>query len=270
MDMDIFESVGLPEKFLAIWSFCTVLIVVDAYMRGELVAGVVGISILYGAAVGFFGLLLYEGVRKGLDRLLKRLDTEVRVGLYLSVALFSLFVSFLVFGLGVGAVGDRALSPTDNQYVSIGESELDIGGAERLVRREANKIRVEEGLGELKHDGELAEIARRHSQDMSVHGYTGHVDSEGRNQIERAREEGYECLKETHTGVGENVQATQFRERLLWHGYISSEEELAEAVVEAWVGSEGHYRNLVEENYSRHGVGVVEEGGDVYVTQKLC
>jgi len=48
------------------------------------------------------------------------------------------------------------------------------------------------------------------------------------------------------------------------------DEELAELVVEEWMESEGHYRNLVEENYSRQGIGVIEGEEMVYVTQKLC
>jgi len=217
--MGIFERVGLPEKFLIIWGFCMVLIFVDAYTRGGLLLDVSGGAALHGAVVAIPALLVYEGLRKAFDRALTGFDTEVRVELYLSVVLFSLFVSFSIFGLGIGAVGDRAPSPTDNPYVSIGASELDADEAERLVHQEVNRVRLENGLSELEYDEELAEISRSHSQDMAVHSYIGHVDSEGRNQIERAREAGYRCSKETHTGVGENAHGVPFRERI-WGGWI--------------------------------------------------
>lgn len=266
--MKVFERIGLREKFVAIAGFCMVLILFDAYRRGQPVFELSDRGVLYGLAVAVPLLFLYEGLRTLFDRGLP--DLGLRVEIYISVALFAAVVTFLIFGFGVGAVGDRTPSPTDNQYLTVGESELDADEVEELVHQEVNEVREEYGLSGLGYDEELAEIARGHSRDMAEHEYVGHVDSEGRDQTDRAREEGYSCSKETHTGVGENAHAAPFRERILWHGYISSEEELAELIVEGWVESEGHYRNLVEENYSRHGIGVVEGEKLVYVTQKLC
>ena len=46
--------------------------------------------------------------------------------------------------------------------------------------------------------------------------------------------------------------------------------QLAEEVVQGWLSSPPHRRNLLGERYDRHGLGVQIADDRVYVTQVLC
>lgn len=87
-----------------------------------------------------------------------------------------------------------------------------------------NRVRAHFGLPALRRDGRLDEAARRHSQDMAARGYFSHTSPEGLSPSDRAGAAGY-----PH-GAGENIAA----------GYRD-----ARAVVDGWLKSAGHCRNML-------------------------
>ena len=106
-----------------------------------------------------------------------------------------------------------------------------------LVNVERSKL----GLGELRIDVQLTDIARRHSRDMFERRYFSHFSPEGHDVSYRAKQGGI-----TYRLIGENLA-------------------YAPDVSTAHTGlmnSEGHRKNILDAEWSRIGVGVID--GDVY------
>ena len=102
-----------------------------------------------------------------------------------------------------------------------------------------NAIRADVGCDPLTVDDKLATAAQLHSEDMSARSYMDHVTPEGLDPGDRAVAQGY-------TGpVGENVAM----------GYPT-----VDAVMEGWMGSEGHRANIENCDYVAIGVGFAPDG----------
>ena len=86
-----------------------------------------------------------------------------------------------------------------------------------------NAYRAERGLNRLKSDSRLKQAAAAHVRDLAAHGRLSHTGSDGSNHIRRAERAGYGRY------VAENVAAGQ---------------KTPAAVMQAWLGSRGHRKNL--------------------------
>jgi uncharacterized protein YkwD len=152
-----------------------------------------------------------------------------------------------------GAPGSDHLPAWAEVYPSL---ELDEPTTEELVREGINEARQERGLATLTADETLTGVARNHSADMASRGFFNHTSPEGvgpETRVERS--------EATCTEVSENIVKLP---------RSNHEEPLAEDIVQAWLDSPGHLMNIVAENWSRTGVGVVANDDSVYVTQVFC
>jgi uncharacterized protein YkwD len=160
--------------------------------------------------------------------------------------------------------------------------------AERLARAihdAVNEERERRDLEPLPWNGELAEIAAGHSEDMAERSYFSHIDRSGRNPTDRAERAGFTCSKSsgnTRTyGVAENIfmaslyhrrtimttSSGQQRETYQWKTTL----EMARETVEAWMNSPGHRANLLNGAYGNEGIGVAFSSDYAfYVTQNFC
>lgn len=136
---------------------------------------------------------------------------------------------------------------------------IDAERTEQLVAAGANDARTERGLPALAYDADLAAVAETHSERMAAGGFVNHTWPDGTTVADRYAAAGIDCRG------GENVYFTP-------NGALRvSEAALAETVVRAWLGSPGHREALLNEDYSRQGIGVVvSDDGGVYVTQDFC
>lgn len=89
----------------------------------------------------------------------------------------------------------------------------------------------------LKLEDRLMSAALLHSEDMAAMGKLTHTGSDGSNPAERIRRAGYE-----YANWGENAAA----------GYPT-----AESVVNGWLRSGGHCRNMLNPNFTEMGLGRV-------------
>lgn len=154
----------------------------------------------------------------------------------------------------------------------------------RAVHDRVNAVRKDARLEALGWDAALAEIAAAMSADMAERGFFGHVDPDGRDPTARAAQAGVECRRPTgpnrwRTGVGENLYRTStFRsvtETTTVMGTTRTFDwytlgEIARSVVQGWMDSPGHRRNLLDAGYASQGIGVRVSGDDVFVTEALC
>ncbi len=93
----------------------------------------------------------------------------------------------------------------------------------------------------LRWSAALTDAARRHSQDMVDHNFFDHTGSDGSNAGQRISEAGYRW-----TSWGENIAAGQ---------------PTVESVVQAWMGSEGHCRNLMNARFKDMGLACLRANG---------
>lgn len=152
-------------------------------------------------------------------------------------------------------------------------SSVDRAAVERAVHGEVNERRAERGPSELGFDEDLREIARSHSEDMAEEGYFAHRDAENRGYADRYAAHDYECRvpvteRKSLTG-GENISLYPVE------GNSDAADEIAEAVVDGWMGSPGHRENMLDPAWRVEGIGAAvgehpEKGKSVFVTQNFC
>lgn len=105
----------------------------------------------------------------------------------------------------------------------------------RLVNEERRKV----GIPELSWEPEIVPVARKHARDMWERSYFGHVSPEGEDVGDRLEKEGI-----SYQFAGENLA-------------------LAPTVITAHRGlmnSEGHRENVLEREFGRVGIGVIDNG----------
>lgn len=121
------------------------------------------------------------------------------------------------------------------------------------ILRAVNEARQERGLPLLRADQQLQRIARLHSQDMADRRFFSHFTPEGYSVVERLQTGGISGFP----AVGENLFSKK-----------KVADYPARTIVEEWLESASHRRNVLNARYSTSGVGVARgERGEIYVTQ---
>ncbi|MGP1907194.1 CAP domain-containing protein [Metabacillus sp. JX24] len=116
---------------------------------------------------------------------------------------------------------------------------------EKKVVELTNAEREKQGLKPLQLDEELSKVAKEKSKDMQSKNYFDHNSPTYGSPFDMMKKFGVE-----YTTAGENIAK----------GQASPEE-----VVQAWMNSEGHRKNIMNADFTHIGVGHVEEGN--YWTQ---
>jgi uncharacterized protein YkwD len=117
----------------------------------------------------------------------------------------------------------RTTGPTDSEVAS-------------FIRR-MNSYRVSRGLPALVWDGRAAAVAKAHSRDMFEEGYFSHTSPDGRSLRDRLKARAL-----NYSSAGENIAWGQ---------------KTGRDVLEAWLRSKGHRRNIEGQDFTHHGVGKV-------------
>ena len=111
---------------------------------------------------------------------------------------------------------------------------------EQEVIRLVNAERTKAGLSSLKYDWELARVAKYKSQDMHDKNYFSHTSPTYGSPFTMLKNFGI-----NYKSAGENIAMGQ---------------RSAQAVVNAWMNSEGHRANILNKNYTHIGIGYVKDG----------
>jgi len=99
----------------------------------------------------------------------------------------------------------------------------------------ANAFRAQQGVGVLVLKSNLNNVARAHAKDMSDRAYFEHDSPEGMSPTDRLNRAGIAWEQNA-----ENIA----------QGQTSGQE-----AVTSWIGSPGHRENLVNPEYTQHGMG---------------
>lgn len=119
------------------------------------------------------------------------------------------------------------------------EVDTSINNFEQRVVELTNVERAKQGLPALKMDNELSKVAKLKSQDIQSKGYFDHNSPTYGSPFDMMRQFGI-----SYRSAGENIAKGQ---------------RTPEAVVNAWMNSEGHRKNILG-NFTHIGVGYIENG----------
>lgn len=125
------------------------------------------------------------------------------------------------------------------------QASSEVSAFEQQVVELTNDERTERGLEPLQLDPELSTVAQDKSLDMKNKGYFSHTSPTYGSPFEMMQAYGVD-----YRAAGENIAM----------GQTSPEQ-----VVDAWMNSEGHRKNILNPNFTHIGVGHVENGN--YWTQ---
>ena len=127
-------------------------------------------------------------------------------------------------------------------------SDSSVSNVEKEVVRLVNIERKKAGLSPLKLDNELSKIARLKSEDMKKKGYFSHTSPTYGSPFDMLKQ-----FNVSYKSAGENIAKGQ---------------KTAEAVVDAWMHSEGHKRNILSKSFTHIGVGFVSNHWTQLFTSK--
>jgi len=124
---------------------------------------------------------------------------------------------------------------------------------EQMVIDLMNDERVKKGLSRLSSDTKLASIARTHSADMLAKDFFSHKNLSGCSPSCRMDNAGYQWKSN-----GENIH--------MMSGFNFSLSETADKIVSDWMNSPGHKANILGNDFTNIGVGIVSVGDKYYTT----
>lgn len=157
-----------------------------------------------------------------------------------------------VRGTRASAASLPAATPTPTSTIDV----QDLEAVEERILELTNAERSKIGRPPLAREDDLRRIARGHNLDMLRRHFFDHVNPEGEGPGERVARQHRRLVG----AVGENIwKDTGLRS--------DDEEALAQLIVKGWMGSEGHRRNIIHEDYTHLGVGVSQADDETLATQ---
>lgn len=115
-----------------------------------------------------------------------------------------------------------------------------------------NQERTDRGICPLAADPCVFHAARLHTQDMADNNYFNHVNGAGENIPERLNNEGIPW-----TGCAENI------------GIASASGNVTARILQAWMESDEHRKNILNCHFTHTGIGVAYNYGEYYFTQNF-
>ncbi|MBI4035087.1 MAG: CvpA family protein [Candidatus Chisholmbacteria bacterium] len=217
----------IPKSYFPAW-WQGLLTIVPSLLTGLIVVGLVLVTVM--------GLPVTAAVKRdtresemGKVLLKQAVGWEQKLSSWLGKEIFE----GLTFMTVRPEARERLSLPVERRELKVDE----MGEAESF--RLVNQERMRAGRQILEWRPELVPVARMHAQDMLRRGYFGHYSPEGKDVGKRLNEAGVSFLV-----AGENLALAP----------------TIEVAHEGLMGSEGHRRNILAEEFGMMGVGVVDGG----------
>lgn len=132
-------------------------------------------------------------------------------------------------------------------YLYASSSSFEITPQEAEILHLTNQERKNAGLKSLTINSQLMEAARAQSDNMALESDLSH-EVNGRDLVSRIETSGY-----PYSNVGENIAQSTYS---------------INHVINMWMKSEGHRKNILNSNFEEMGIGItVAPNGDKYYTQ---
>lgn len=140
---------------------------------------------------------------------------------------------------GQGRQGQDQAQP-NQQNKDTGRSEQASGEFQKQVIDLTNQAREKNGLKPLKNSNEVEEVAQVKSEDMAENDYFSHTSPTYGSPFDMLKQ--YDV---DYSTAAENIAAGQ---------------QSPQSVVEGWLNSSGHRKNIMNKNITHIGVGYAEDG----------
>ncbi len=151
---------------------------------------------------------------------------------------------------------------------------------ERKVHNLVNSEREKFGLSKLSWSPKINLVARKHSEDMVKRNYFEHESPEGHDFSWRYLQAGIYCNIQVGNYIyegGENIFQGWTYKRIWYKNGIEISkdwytiDEIAKIIVESWMNSSGHRKNILTPYWRSEGIGIaISKEGKVLVTQDFC
>ena len=128
-----------------------------------------------------------------------------------------------------------------------------------------NEQRDLHGLNPVAWDSSLAEIAKKHSHDMINRIYYSHYTPDGKDVVDRYADVNFECNISIPDG-----KILKGGENLALISGLGEPTGLGKRIVESWMLSPEHRKNLLYSFYENEGFGAVISNNELYITQNFC
>ncbi len=133
------------------------------------------------------------------------------------------------------------------------------------IHHEVNEVRSLYGLNSLSWSSKIADIATKHSKDMSVRNYLDHISPEGNDVADRFKQANFVCDRKLPNGDvlkgGENLAEVSYPDDITGIGV---------RIVQSWMDSPSHRANLLFEGYATEGIGIIFSDDVLHITQNFC
>jgi uncharacterized protein YkwD len=204
---------------------------------------------------------------------------------------FSLLLGLVLIGGGGLPLGAQPSPPPPSSAAAPPDTvndprpAYDLRSLERAIHRHVNAVRERYKRSPVTWADSLHTLARAHSRDMANRDFFAHTNPSGEDVQARARRQGRTCRRSLEDGAhrigfAENLyRGTLYNrietvrrgdtvvERIIdW----KTETDLARRVVQGWLKSPGHRRNLLSPTVALESIGIALTPRNLFVTQVLC
>jgi len=161
-----------------------------------------------------------------------------------------------------------AQSPSDAMQLG----NINLKYLEHLVKIKVDDVRIAHNCEPLINDSILYVAAQHHANYMVSNNRLSHFENETENfKTPQDRAKFYGAV---NYSVGENVLQTNanaiVKSKKGKRHNTNTYEGLANSIVEGWVNSPGHYKNIITPEYQITGLAIIETNGKVYACQKFA
>jgi len=167
----------------------------------------------------------------------------------------------------------------ENRTVPWKERGYDLSKIEHLIHDMINIEREHHKLNVLTWNTDLNIIARGHSRDMVKRNFFSHTTPEGYGFPQRYSKAGFSCSLRSGNTIftgAENISQDNLYHSVKYRNNIpsyqwNSSREIARSVVDRWMNSPPHRKNILFPHWRSEGIGIsITEEGKVLITQNFC
>jgi len=171
-------------------------------------------------------------------------------------------------------LGFHSAALAQDANISISNDNFNEKWLEHLIKIKVDSVRLAHDCKPLINDSILYVASEYHAAYMQEKGRIGHYESD--DPIKKTPQLRAEYFGAKNYGVGENVLVSPYnsviRNKKKKIRQTNTYEALAFAIVEGWVNSPGHYKNMITPSYQITGVAVAldQVSNKVYACQKFA
>jgi Cysteine-rich secretory protein family len=142
------------------------------------------------------------------------------------------------------------------RHYAFSQSPINLEQTSRWIFVLSNRERGHRGIAPLQRLSKLDQVAALYSENMARLNFFDHQDPEKRGPQERLQQ----LCPELVGCAGENIALFP----------TGPEEDLAHSLVDGWMNSPGHRRNLLSPTFTHLGIGLCQSRRQVYATQSFA